>query len=117
MLLKQEMKQYLKKVAKIKRGLLKAVISLDNVVYTEQNTEELNDVKGFVGDKINILSEIEKLVCGYCNNNLDCLFIAQLQTLKQKYFELSQDERLNYLQSIYVKTDSEETVYEESIVV
>lgn len=116
MLLKQEIKQYQKNVVKTKKKLMSALSLLDRTLYTEQNTEDLNDLRDFIVGKINILSEIENYVSDYLNNKLQCSFIGfvgKLMTLKNRYHEFTQDDRLNYLQTRFLKNNNEQTVYEE----
>lgn len=101
---KGEIKNFQKKVIKAKKELIKVMSSCNKAIYTEQNEEELNDVKAFITSKINLLTEIETYINEYLQNKLTCSlvgFVANVMNYKHEYYELCQDERLEYLQKVY----------------
>ena len=106
MFLKGEVKKFQKKVSEEKKELLKVLANCNQVIYKEQNEEELNDVKAFITSKINLLTEIESYVNEYMQNKLTCSyveFVTNVMNYKHEYYELCQDERLTYLQKVYSK--------------
>ena len=113
MFLKEDVKKFQKKVGKAKKELLKVLANCNQVIYTEQNEEDLNDVKAYVSSKIKLLTEMEAYLKDYFQNKLECSFVgfvANVMNYKQSYCELSQDARLNHLQEVYAKKTNCELV-------
>ena len=109
----ENLKLTLKKSTKLKNSLKRARIACNEVIYTEQNTEELNEVKAFIEYKIDLLDEITTLINKFLKNQWDykeAEFLKTLDLLKEQFNAVSNNARLFRLQKMYTRKINEELI-------
>lgn len=110
---KQSLKQILKKVNKSKSSLTRARLACNQTLYTEQNEEELNEVKAYIEYKIDLLNDIMNLINNFLVGNLNCNIDELSTTLdyyKEQFNDLSNEVRLSRLQQIYTRKVNNEVI-------
>lgn len=106
----ETLKKLLKKSTKIKQQLIKAQITCNSVIYTEQNTEELNDVKAYLAYKIDLLNEMISLTSTFLAKKLNSYeeISTTLNTYTEQFNNLSNNARLKHLQQFYTRKSNNE---------
>ena len=104
-----DIKRILKNAVKYKKSLLRVMEMFNNARYTEQNEEELNNLKCFVSYKIDLLNDLIAIIRNGMANKIDLeelsISIHEIQSL---YKEVSSDSYLSRLEQIYTRNIDDE---------
>ena len=108
-----ELKQIYKKSIKIKNSIERSIVACNSVVYTEQNTEELNDVKNYLSYKLDLITDILTYIKNFLKNSSK-LTLEEISFVIQNYTnqfnDVSKDYRLRRLEQIYTRQINKEVV-------
>ena len=101
-----QLKQLLKKSVKVKNQLERSYIACNSTVYTEQNEEELNDVKTFISYKIDLVNDIIFLISNFLKNKTTYSyeeFSSIIESYTRQFNSVCKDSRLKRLEQIYTR--------------
>lgn len=93
-----------KKTTRIKHSLARTNMICNSIKYTEQNTEELNNVKAFIAFKLDVLADIRALIEQFFKSKQEfptSEFEEQLNELTEYFNKIAKDAYLSHLQQMY----------------
>ena len=106
-----ELQNLYKKCKSIGTILKNKVKHLNQVVYSEQNTEELNSVKDFVQSKLEVITNLKNFIykdIKNIKNGKEQLYFNQIGENLSKYRNLCDNKYLTHLENLYTRAEDVE---------